>query len=113
MLEGGSPRADEDTLYQRAQSFYAVLHQGTDVPAARHQQVEVFHGGIWTGGAAGAANGALGTNLNEMGTLQDYLATVITWHQHIGNLIAEAKSEIGNNVDGTHREISILENDTE
>ncbi|MCV7008177.1 MAG: secretion protein EspK [Mycobacterium sp.] len=114
MLEGGWPEADEDTFYERAQSFNAMLHKVTDViDAARHQQVEVFHGGIWTGGAAGAANGALGTNLNEMGTLQDYLATVITWHQHIGNLIAEAKSEIGNNVDGTHREISILENDTE
>lgn len=114
MLEGGWPEADEDTFYERAQSFNAMLHKVTDViDAARHQQVEVFHGGIWTGGAASAANGALGTNLNEMGTLQDYLATVITWHQHIGNLIAEAKSEIGNNVDGTHREISILENDTE
>ncbi|AYE98388.1 secretion protein EspK [Mycobacterium paragordonae] len=114
MLEGGWPEADEDTFFDRAQAFNGMLHKVTDViDAARHQQVEVFHGGVWTGGAASAANGALGTNLTEMSTLQDYLATVITWHQHVANLIAQAKSEIGNNVDGTHREISILENDTE
>lgn len=114
MLEGGWPEADEDTFFDRAQAFNGMLHKVTDViDAARHQQVEVFHGGVWTGGAASAANGALGSNLTEMSTLQDYLATVITWHQHVANLIAQAKSEIGNNVDGTHREISILENDTE
>lgn len=114
MLEGGWPEADEDTFYDRAQAFNGMLHKVTDVmDSARHQLVEVFDGGVWSGGAASAANGALGTNLTEMSTLQDYLATVITWHQHIGNLLVQAKSEVGNNVDGAHREISILENDTE
>ncbi|MHA7648808.1 DUF1542 domain-containing protein [Mycobacterium sp. ML4] len=114
MLEGGWPEADEDAFYDRAQAFNGMLHQVADVmDSARHQQVEVFQGGVWSGGAANAANGALGANLNEISTLQDYLATVITWHQHIGDLLVQAKSEIGNNVDGAHREISILENDTE
>src|SRR6185437_4519444 len=67
----------------------------------------------WSGTAANAANGALGSNLNQIMTLQDYLATVITWHRHIGDLIVQAKSDIEDNVDSTQREISILENDTE
>lgn len=113
MLEpGGWPEADEDTFYDRAQEYNQLLRQVTDVmDAAKRQQVEIFEGGVWSGGAANAANGALGTNLNEMSTLQDYLATVITWHRHIAGLIAQAKSDIGNNVDGAQREISILEND--
>ncbi len=91
-----------------------MLRKVTDVmDAARRQQVEVFDGGVWSGGAANAANGALGTNLTELSTLQDYLATVITWHRHIAGLIAAAKAEIGNNVDGAQREISILEHDPE
>src|SRR3954465_4858169 len=115
MLEpGGWPEVDEDTFYARAQEYGQVLRKVADVmDAPRHQRVEVFDGGVWSGGAANAADGALGANLNEMSTLQDYLATVITWHRHIGSLIVEAKSEIGNNVDGAQREIMILENDTE
>ncbi|ORA22920.1 secretion protein EspK, partial [Mycobacterium angelicum] len=113
MLEpGGWPEANEDTFYDRAQEYNQLLRQVTDVmDAAKRQQVEIFEGGVWSGGAANAANGALGTNLNEMSTLQDYLATVITWHRHIGGLIVQAKSDIGNNVDGAQREITILEND--
>ncbi|WP_142272202.1 secretion protein EspK [Mycobacterium shinjukuense] len=115
MLEpGGWPEANEDILYDRAQEYNRVLRKVTDVmDACRHQQVEVFEGGVWSGGAANAANGALGANLNQMSTLQDYLATVITWHRHVAGLIVQAKSEIGNNVDDAQREINILENDPE
>ncbi len=115
MLEpGGWPEANEDTFYDRALEYNQVLRKVTDVmDSCRHQQVEVFEGGVWSGGAANAANGALGTNLNQMSTLQDYLATVITWHRHIAGLLVQAKSDIGNNVDGAQREISILENDPE
>lgn len=111
MLEaGGWPDADEDIHYDRAREYNRVLHLFTDVmDACRHQQVEVFDGGVWSGGAASAANGALGGNLEQMSTLQDYLATVITWHQHVAGLIAEAKANIDNNVDGAHREIRVLE----
>ncbi|OBJ55117.1 secretion protein EspK [Mycobacterium sp. 1423905.2] len=115
MLEpGGWPEADEDTLYDRAQEYTQVLRQVTDVmDSTRRQQVEVFDGGVWSGGAANAANGALGANLNQISTLQDYLATVITWHRHIAGLLVQAKSDIGNNVDGAQRQITILENDSE
>ncbi|SOJ56775.1 ESX-1 secretion-associated protein EspK [Mycobacterium simulans] len=109
---GGWPEADEDTFYDRAQEYHRVLRDVTDVmDAGRRQQVEVFDGGIWSGGAANAANGALDANLSQLSTLQDYLATVITWHRHIAGLIVRAKSEIGDNVDGAQREISILAND--
>ncbi|KAA1249122.1 secretion protein EspK, partial [Mycobacterium simiae] len=113
MLEGGGwPEADEETFYDRAQEYNRVLHTFTDVmDACRHQQVEVFEGGVWSGGAANAANGALGANLGQMSTLQDYLVTVVTWHRHIAGLIARAKSDIGDNVDGAQREIRLLEND--
>lgn len=111
---GGWPEANEDAFYDRAQEYNQVLRKVTDVmDSTRRQQVEVFEGGVWSGGAANAANGALGANVNQMGTLQDYLATVITWHQHIAGLVAQAKADIGDNVDGAQREISILENDTE
>src|SRR5689334_19809962 len=97
MLEpGGWPQANEDTFYERALEYNQVLRNVTDVmDSTRHQQVEVFEGGVWSGGAATAAHGALGDNLNQMSTLQDYLATVITWHRHIAGLIAQAKSDIG------------------
>src|SRR4051794_34670071 len=85
---GGWPEANEDTFYDRAQEYNQVLRRVTDVlDSARHQQVEVFEAGVWSGGAATAANGALGANVNQIGTLQDYLATVITWHQHIAGLV--------------------------
>ncbi|WP_275578840.1 hypothetical protein [Mycobacterium riyadhense] len=94
---------DEDTFYDRAQEYNQVLRKVTDVmDATRHQQVKSSRWGL-VGRAATAANGALGANLNEMSTLQDYLATVITWHRHIAGLIVQAKSEIGNNVDGAQR----------
>lgn len=109
---GGWVEADEDTFYDRAQEYSQVLQRVTDVlDTCRQQKGHVFEGGLWSGGAANAANGALGANINQLMTLQDYLATVITWHRHIAGLIEQAKSDIGNNVDGAQREIDILEND--
>lgn len=109
---GGWVEADEDTFYDRAQEYSQVLQRVTNVlDTCRQQKGHVFEGGLWSGGAANAANGALGANINQLMTLQDYLATVITWHRHIAGLIEQAKSDIGNNVDGAQREIDILEND--
>jgi hypothetical protein len=115
MLEpGGWAEADEQTHYDRANAYTSVLQQVTEVlETTQHQQGEVFAGGIWSGTAATAANGALGTNINQMRTLQDYLVKVITWHKSVGEMLVAAKSEIGNNVDGAQREIMILETDPE
>ncbi|RFD27260.1 secretion protein EspK [Mycobacterium uberis] len=109
---GGWPDANEDTFYDRAQEFSQVLWKVTDVlETTRYQKSLVFDSGIWSGGAANAASGALGMNVNQLMMLQDYLTTAITWHRHIAGLIAQAKSDIGNNVDEAHRDIIVLEND--
>jgi hypothetical protein len=109
---GGWPDVDEQALYDRAQQYTQVLRQVTDVlETCRHQQAEIFDGGIWSGSAAGAANGELGTLSGEMTTLQNGLATVITWHKHIAVTIVQAKSDITDNLVSAHRTIDALEND--
>ena len=109
---GGWPDVDEQALYDRAQQYTQVLRQVTDVlETCRHQQAEIVDGGIWSGSAAGAANGELGTLSGEMTTLQNGLATVITWHKHIAVTIVQAKSDVTDNVVEAHRTIDALKND--
>jgi hypothetical protein len=109
---GGWPDVDEQAFYDRAQQYTQVLRQATDVlGTCQHQQAEIFDGGIWSGSAAGAANGELGTLIGEMTTLQNGLATVITWHKHIAVTIVQAKSDVADNVVSAHRTIDALEND--
>src|SRR5580693_4059566 len=109
---GGWPDVDEQALYDRAQQYTQVLRQVTDVlETCRHQQAEIFDGGIWSGTAAGAANGELGALSGEMTTLQNGLATLITWHKHIAVTIVQAKSDVTDNVVRAHRTIDALEND--
>lgn len=58
---GGWVEADEDTFYDRAQEYSQVLQRVTNVlDTCRQQKGHVFEGGLWSGGAANAANGALG-----------------------------------------------------
>jgi hypothetical protein len=110
---GGWPEVDEDTFYDRAQEFTQVLRQVTEVlETCQQQQGQIFDGGIWSGGAAEAANGELGTNIGELMTLQNGLATVITWHSYIAESIVQAKSNISDNVVGAHKQINALENDS-
>jgi hypothetical protein len=109
---GGWPDVDEQAFYDRAQQYTQVLRQATDVlGTCQHQQAEIFDGGVWSGSAAGAANGELGTLIGEMATLQNGLATVITWHKHIAVTIVQAKSDVTDNVVCAHRTIDALEND--
>jgi hypothetical protein len=109
---GGWPDVDEQAFYDRAQQYTQVLRQVTDVlETCQHQQTEVFDGGIWSGSAAGAANGELGTLIGEMATLQNGLSTVITWHKYVALTIVQAKSDVTDNVVEAHRTIDALEND--
>ncbi|WP_373202813.1 secretion protein EspK [Mycobacterium marinum] len=109
---GGWPEADEDIFYVRAQQYSQTLRQITHVlDTCRQQRLHVFEGGVWSGGAANAANGALGANIDQLMTVQDHLATVIAWHRYVADLIGQAKSEIGNHVDAAQREINIVERD--
>ncbi|ORW87513.1 hypothetical protein AWB92_24120 [Mycobacterium sp. IEC1808] len=114
MLEpDGWPAVDEDAYFDRAQEYTRVLRQVTDVlENCRHQQGEIFDGGVWSGGAAGAANGELGMIVGELATLQGSLATVITWHRYIAGSIIQAKSDITDNVEGTQKYVEALENDS-
>jgi hypothetical protein len=109
---GGWPDVDEQAFHDRAQQYTQILRQVTDVlETCQHQQAEVFDGGIWSGSAAGAANGELGTLIGEMTTLQNGLATVITWHKYVARTIVQAKSDVTDNVVEAHRTIDALEND--
>ncbi|MCV7412200.1 hypothetical protein AWC05_13155 [Mycobacterium florentinum] len=113
MLEpNGWPQVDEDALYDRAQQYTRVLSDVTEVlQACRHQRIEVFEVGVWTGGAAGAAGDELGTRIDDLTTLQRRLARVIAWQRDIAGWVVRAKSEIGDNVELAHRQINDLEND--
>ncbi|MDC8983997.1 secretion protein EspK [Mycobacterium marinum] len=109
---GGWPQADEDLFYARAQQYNQTLHRITRiVDTCRQQRLHVFEGGVWSGGAANAANGALGATIDQLMTVQDRLATVISWHRYVADVIGQAKAEIGNHVDAAHREIDIVERD--
>ena len=109
---GGWPDVDEQAWYDRAQQYTQVLRQVTGVlETCQRQRAEIFEGGIWSGSAASAANGELGTLIDEMKTLQNGLATVITWHKYIAETIVAAKSDIADNVVAAHRTIEALEND--
>lgn len=110
---GGWPDVDEQACYERAQQYTQVLRQVTDVlEACQSQRSEIFDTGIWSGSAAGAANAALGTLIDGLVTLQNGLATVITWHKYVARTIVQAKSDVIDNVVEAHRTIASLENDT-
>jgi hypothetical protein len=109
---GGWPDVDEQVFYDRALQYTQVLHRVAGVlSTCQRQRAEIFDGGIWSGGAAGAANGQLDTLIGEMTTLQNGLATVITWHKYVALTIVGAKSDVTDNVVQAHRTIDALEND--
>ncbi|OBA71730.1 hypothetical protein A5641_10285 [Mycobacterium sp. 1554424.7] len=109
---GGWPEVDEDALHDRAHEYTQALRQVTEVlETCQRQRGEIFDGGIWSGAAAGAANGELGTNIGELVRLQDALARVITWNRYVAAATVEAKTEISDNVEAADHQINVLEND--
>lgn len=113
MLDGGGwPDVAEDAFYDRAQQYLQVLRQVTEVlDTFRRQQGEIFASGLWSGSAAGAANGQVDANIDELVKLQSDLATAITWQRKVAGSIEQAKSDIGDNVDAAHRQINLIEQD--
>ncbi|RFZ05499.1 ESX-1 secretion-associated protein EspK [Mycobacterium marinum] len=108
----GWPEADEDAFYDQARKYRQTLHEVTGVlETCREQRVRVFEDRAWSGASANATNEALGANIDQLVTLRDYLATVISWHRHTADLIEQAKSDISEHVDAAHREIRTLETD--
>ncbi|WP_442931635.1 secretion protein EspK [Mycobacterium sp. 050128] len=114
MLDGGGwPDVAEDAFYDRAEQYMQVLRQVTEVlDTFRRQQGEIFASGLWAGGAAGAANGQVESNIDELVKLQNNLATAITWQRKVAGSIEQAKSDIGDNVDAANRQIKLIEQDS-
>jgi hypothetical protein len=114
MLEpGGWPELNEGALYDRADEYTEVLRRVTEIlESCQHQQSEIFDGGAWSGGAANAANGELDTDIGELVTLQNGLATVITWERYAALSVVQAKSDITDNVELAHQQITVLERDS-
>ncbi|MBY0442619.1 MAG: secretion protein EspK [Mycobacteriaceae bacterium] len=110
---GGWPEVDEDAFYDRATEFTRVLRRVSDVmETCQQQQARVFDEGVWSGGAAVAANGAISGNINQLLNLQNNLAAVITWHKYIGGSVALTKSTISDNVDSAQRKIHEIQHDS-
>jgi hypothetical protein len=113
LAPGGWPDVDEQAFYDRAQEYTQVLRQVTDVmEASQSRRAEIFDTDTWSGSAAGAANTEFGTLIDQMVTLQNGLATVITWHKYVAQVVVQAKSDITDNVIEAHRTINALETDT-
>jgi hypothetical protein len=113
LAPNGWPEADEDASDDRAQQYIQVLRQAAEVlDSCRREQLEIFEGDVWSGGAANAADGQLGTNIDALTTLLDGLATVITWHRHIAESVLQAKLDINDNVESAHEQIRALENNS-
>lgn len=106
------PEVNEDNYYDRAQQYTDVLRQVTAVlETCQHERSELFDGGFWSGGAAAAAKGELGTNIAELEKLQNGLVTVITWNRYIADAITQAKWDVSDIVEAAQTQINALEND--
>ena len=113
LAPGGWPELNEGALYDRADEYTEVLRRVTEIlESCRHQQSEIFDGGAWSGSAANAANGELDTDIGELLTLQNGLATVVTWERYAALSVVQAKSDISDNVELAHQRITVLERDS-
>ena len=109
---GGWPEVDEATLSARADEFAGVSRQlGVVLDSSAQQRMQVFEGGIWSGGAADTANNALGRNIDQLTGLRNDADDANRWHNQIAGVIADAKSAITDNVEAASATITELQND--
>ncbi|WP_133056431.1 hypothetical protein [Mycobacterium decipiens] len=113
MLEpGGWPEFDEDILYDRAREYTRALRQVTDVlETCQQQRLQIFEGGIWSGGGANAARRALDGDIDRLMKLQRDIVTAIAVHDKVAGAIGYAKSAISDNVEAAQQQITVLRND--
>jgi hypothetical protein len=110
---GGWPDVDEHVFYDRAEAYTQVFQQVTEVlETCRQQRGKIFNSDTWSGSAAGAASGQLGTDIDELVKLQSDLATAITWQRYVAGSIEQAKSDIDDNVAAARERINLIERDT-
>ena len=109
---GGWPEVDEATFAARSEEFAGVSRQlGVVLDSSAQQKMQVFEGGIWSGGAADTANGALGRNIDQLTGLRNDADDANRWHNQIAGVIADAKSAITDNVEAANAAITTLQND--
>lgn len=109
----GWPDVDEDLFRDRADELAGVLRQVDDVTeTCLRQRSEIFGDGIWSGGAAGAANAEFQTRIDGLTALRNGLSAVINWHRYVVDSIVQAKSDITDNLDGACQQINSLEDDS-
>lgn len=112
LAPNGWPESDEDINFDRAAQYMQVLRTVSEVADNCHrQQLAIFDGDVWSGSASGAANSQVGTLIEALTSLQDGLASVITWHRNIGRSIIQAKSDIYDNVEVAETKIRALANE--
>lgn len=100
LASGAWPDVNEDLLYDRATACTRALQDltfGSAEPWA-HELNETFDGGIWTGGAAGAANGKAKDCGAKFDQQQNHLVAASTWNSHVAGMVANAKAIVTNNV---------------
>ncbi|MCX2716067.1 hypothetical protein [Mycolicibacterium sp. J2] len=102
---------DEDGLYNAATECTHKLQALTfgAVEPWAHETGEAFGGGVWTGGAASAANGKAKDYANEFAQQQANLVSAVTWYNHTGGMVAQAKNTVTNNVHEAQRLIHEIE----
>jgi hypothetical protein len=106
---GGWPEVDEATFAARSEEFAGVSRQlGVVLDSSAQQKMQVFEGGIWSGGAADAANDALGRNIDQLTALKSDADDATRWHNQIAGVIADAKSAISDNVEAANASIRAL-----
>jgi hypothetical protein len=109
---GGWPEVDEAEFAARSEEFAGVSRQlGVVLDSSAQQRMQVFEGGIWSGGAADAADGALGRNIDQLTGLRNDADDANRWHNQIAGVIADAKSAITDNVEAASATITELQND--
>ena len=109
---GGWPEVDEATFAARSEEFAGVSRRlGAVLDSCAQQKMQVFEGGIWSGTAADAADGALGRNIDQLTGLRNDADDANRWHNQIAGVIAEAKSAITDNVEAASATITELQND--
>ena len=109
---GGWPEVDEATFAARSEEFAGVSRQlGVVLDSSAQQRMQVFEGGIWSGGAADAANDAFGRNIDQLTALKSDADDANRWHNQIAGVIADAKSAITDNVEAASATITELQND--
>ena len=109
---GGWPEVDEATFAARSEEFAGVSRQlGVVLDSSAQQKMQVFEGGIWSGGAADAANDALGRNIDQLTALKSDADDATRWHNQIAGVITDAKSTISDNVELASDAITTLQND--